>query len=72
MTTFMNAFTHRNMRFDSDSCGEFPVAHGTGFAKNWEAIAVCFQNSVKQVYREDKFQKIYIIIWRIGFFIYFF
>ena len=58
MTTFMNDFTHRNMRFDSDSCGEFPVAHGTGFAKNWEAMAVCFQNSVKQVYREDKFQKI--------------
>ena len=54
MNTFMNDFTHRNMRYDSDSCGEFPVAHGTGFAKNWEAMAVCFQNSVKQVYREDK------------------
>ena len=58
MTTFMNDFTHRNMRYDSDSCGEFPVAHGTGFAKNWEAMAVCFQNSIKQVYREDKIQKI--------------
>lgn len=58
MTTFLNDFTHRNMRYDSDSCGEFPVAHGTGFAKNWEAMAVAFQNSVKQVYREDKFQKI--------------
>ena len=58
MTTFMNDFTHRNMRYDSDSCGEFPVAHGTGFAKNWEAMAVCFQNSIKQVYREDKIAKI--------------
>ena len=57
MTTFMNDFTHRNMRYDSDSCGEFPVAHGTGFANNWEAMAVCFQNSIKQVYREDKIQK---------------
>ena len=58
MTTFLNDFTHRNMRYDSDSCGEFPVAHGTGFAKNWEAMAVCFQNSIKQVYREDKIKKI--------------
>ena len=54
MNRFMNDFTHRNMRYDSDSCGEYPVAHGTGFAKNWEAMAVCFQNSTKQVYREDK------------------
>ena len=58
MTTFLNDFTHRNMRYDMDSCGEFPVAHGTGFAKNWEAMAVTFQNSIKQVYREDKIAKI--------------
>ena len=58
MNTFLNDFTHRNMRYDSDSCGEYPVAHGTGFAKNWEAMAVAFQNSSKQVYREDKFEMI--------------
>ena len=58
MNTFLNDFTHRNMRYDSDSCGEYPVAHGTGFAKNWEAMAVTFQNSIKQVYREDKIAKV--------------
>ena len=58
MNTFLNDFTHRNMRYDSDSCGEYPVAHGTGFAKNWESMAVAFQNSIKQVYREDKIEKI--------------
>ena len=58
MTTFLNDFTHRNMRYDNDACGEFEVAHGTGFAKNWEAMAVTFQNSIKQVYREDKIEKI--------------
>ena len=58
MNTFLNDFLHRNMRYDSDSCGEYPVAHGTGFAKNWESMAVAFQNSIKKVYREDKFEKI--------------
>ena len=58
MTAFLNDFTHRNMRYDSESCGEFAVTNGTGFAKNWEAMAVTFQNAVKQVYREDKIAKI--------------
>jgi hypothetical protein len=58
MNTFLNDFTHRNMRYDSDSCGEFTVTNGTGFAKNWESMGVTFQNAVKQVYREDKIAKI--------------
>lgn len=58
LNTFLNDFTHRNMRYDSDSCGEFPVGGGTGFAKNWETMAISFQNSSKEVYREDKFDRI--------------
>ena len=58
MATFLNDFTHRNMRYDADSCGEFPVGGGTGFAKNWETMAITFQNATKQVYREDKIEKI--------------
>ena len=58
MMTFLNDFTHRNMRYDKDSCGEFPVTGGTGFAKNWESMAVTFQNASKQVYREDKIERI--------------
>ncbi len=58
MNEFLNDFTHRNMRYDSMSCGEFKVTNGTGFAKNWESMAVTFQNAVKQVYREDKIQNI--------------
>lgn len=54
MTTFLNDFTHRNMRYDSDACGEFPVSGGTGFAKNFEAMAVTFQNACKQAYRDDR------------------
>ena len=58
MNTFLNDFTHRNMRYDSDSCGEFPVGGGTGFAKNWETMGITFQNSSQEVYREDKFNRI--------------
>lgn len=57
-TTFLNDFTHRNMRYDNDSVGEFDVGSGTGFAKNWETMAISFQNASKQVYKEDKFEKI--------------
>ena len=58
MNDFLNDFTHRNMRYDSDSVGEFKVTGGTGFAKNWETMAVAFQNSSAQVYREDKIANI--------------
>lgn len=54
MTTFLNDFTHRNMRYDSDACGEFPVTHGTGFAKNWESMAVTFQNASRDAYRDSR------------------
>lgn len=58
MNNFLNDYTHRNMRYDNDSIGEFAVGAGTGFAKNWETIGISFQNACKQAYREDKFDKI--------------
>ena len=58
MNEFLNDFTRRNMRYDSYSVGSIPVGNGTGFQKNWETMAISFQNSVAQVYREDKFKKI--------------
>ena len=58
MNEFLNDFTRRNMRYDNYSVGSIPVGNGTGFQKNWETMAISFQNSVAQVYREDKFKKI--------------
>lgn len=58
---FLNDFTHRNMRYDEYSvCSNTSkrVGTGTGFQKNWEAMGVTFQNSVSQVYGEDKFNMI--------------
>ena len=58
LNEFLNDFTHRNMRYDDYSVGAIPVGNGTGFQKNWETMAISFQNSIAQVYNEDKFKKI--------------
>ena len=58
MNEFLNDFTHRNMRYDEYSVGKLKVGDGTGFQKNWETMATSFQNSIAQVYGEDKFQRI--------------
>ena len=58
LNEFLNDFTHRNMRYDNHSVGKITVGGGTGFQKNWETMAISFQNSIAQVYNEDKFQKI--------------
>lgn len=59
LDSFMNDFVHRNMRYDEYSVGVYDVAHGTNFAKNWESMAVTFQNAVGETYGEDKINKIY-------------
>ena len=58
LMNFMNDYTHRHMRYDDDSIGEVKVTGSTGFAKNWESMAVSFQNSCEQVYGDDRIANI--------------
>lgn len=57
--SFMNDFAHKNMRYDDNAVGVYETGHGTNFAKNWEAMALTFQNAVGNVYGEDKIEAIY-------------
>ncbi|MBQ8395275.1 MAG: hypothetical protein IJX49_06855 [Clostridia bacterium] len=59
LANFLNDFSHRNLRYDEYATGQFAVADGTGFAKNWETMGLAWHNSAGTALGEDKMAKIY-------------
>ena len=50
LAAFLNDFAERNLRYNENSAGYFPVSGGTGFAKNWEAMGLMWHNATEDVY----------------------
>ena len=52
LAAFLNDFAERNLRYNENSNGYFPVSGGTGFAKNWEAMGLMWHNATADVYSD--------------------
>ncbi len=52
LAAFLNDFAERNLRYNENSAGYFPVSGGTGFAKNWEAMGLMWHNATADVYSD--------------------
>lgn len=58
LASFLNDFSHRNLRYDDYAIGSTSVGNTTGFAKNWDAMGVMWHNTSGTVLGEDKWTKI--------------
>ena len=56
LSNFLNDFTRRNLRFDEESVADpsSALGTGTGFAKNWETMALVWHNCTGKVLGNDK------------------